>query len=112
MNVISELEDLLRVEQELLLSGDFAALETLVDRKSRLADRLAKHHPKLPAIAVRHLTELAKNNEALLSSAARGLKAAMTQVSQTSDQDSQTTYSKTGERLQLSRSSSTVTQKI
>jgi len=47
MNVIEELEDVLRMEQEHLLAGEFSDLATLVDRKAELADRLARDKPNL-----------------------------------------------------------------
>ena len=39
MNLISELEDVLREEQELLLAGNLDALEGLVTRKAKLAQK-------------------------------------------------------------------------
>ena len=112
MNVLSELESVLREEQELLLNGNFQGLEDLLKRKTKLADWLSKNQPDVSAEAVRELKARANRNEALLESARRGLKAAITQLKQASDVDHQTTYSSSGERRPLSRSPASVTQKI
>jgi hypothetical protein len=112
MNLISELESVLREEQGLLLNGEFERLEGLIDRKTKLSARLAQERPDLSAHAYRHLAERARQNEALLESARRGLQAAMRQLQQPLQQADQTTYSKSGHRNTLSRAPSSVTQKI
>lgn len=112
MNILSELEDVLREEQELLLSGDFSKLEALVNRKTRLADSLVKSRPRIDRDTYSQLAERATNNEALLDAARRGLRAALAQIRQSSQGDGQTTYSEKGERRPLSRSPSSVTQRV
>ena len=112
MNLIAELEDVLREEQELLLAGKLDALEGLVDRKAKLAQRLAEQRPDLEEGVYRVLAKKADHNEALLDAARRGLQAAIQQIRQTAGAKEQSTYSKTGERRPLSRSPSTFTQKI
>ncbi len=112
MNVLTELEHVLREEQELLLTGDFSGLEALVHRKTKLADWLAKSKPQLDREAYRHLSDQASNNEALLDAARRGLRAALAQLRMSSETEGQSTYSETGERRSLSRSPSSITQKM
>ncbi len=112
MNVFKELEDILRQEQELLLSGDFQMLEALLKRKAKLADWLSTHRPDVTVEETRELKEKAHRNEALLDAARRGLKAAMAQLKQVSKADCQTTYSSSGERRPLSRAPVSITQKI
>lgn len=112
MSLISELEDILREEQELLLSGDLTALEGLADRKANLARKLAEQRPNVEEKVYRDLARKADHNEALLDAARRGLQAAIQQIRQTSGAVAQSTYSKTGERRPLSRSPSSFTQKL
>lgn len=112
MNLVTELESVLREEQSLLLNGEFERLESLIDRKTKLSARLAQDRPDLSASAYKHLAERARQNEALLESARRGLKAALHQLRQPVQQADQTTYSKSGQRNSLSRAPSSVTQKI
>ena len=112
MNLLAELEAVLKAEQELLLSGDFAALPALVDRKTRLSEELAKQKPDVPPAACRDLIARARRNEVLLESSRRGLQAAMVQLRHSSGTAEQSTYSSSGKRQPLSRGSSTVTQKL
>ena len=112
MSIVSELEELLQQEQELLLSGRFAELELLCEHKSRLAHRLACSKPELPKEIYANLAERAVHNEALLDSARRGLQSAMTQLRQIAQAEDQSTYSKDGQRRPLSRKPATVTQKL
>ncbi len=112
MNLISELEGVLREEQELLLAGNLKALEGLVGRKANLARKLAEQRPNIAEDIYRDLARKADHNEALLDAARRGLQAAIQQIRQTSGTMEQSTYSKTGERRPLSRSPSSFTQKI
>ena len=112
MNLLSELEDVLREEQESLLNGDFKRLEGLIDRKTRLSEWLKQEKLEVPPQAIQHLSERARQNEALLESARRGLQAAILQIRQPVGPAKQTTYSRSGERSSLSRSPSSITQKF
>lgn len=112
MNIVSELEAILQQEQEHLLNGDFDGLQELVDRKTRLTERLALERPDLSPETFRHLSERAQQNEALLESARLGLQAAMQQLRDTEAPKEQTTYSSSGQRKKLSKAPSSVTQKI
>ncbi len=112
MSLISELEDVLREEQELLLSGSLAELEKLVERKSALAQKLADVRPDVSADHYRRLARKAEHNETLLDAARRGLQAAMQQIRQSADTKAQNTYCKSGERRPMSRAPSSFTQKI
>ncbi len=112
MNIVTELEDVLKREQESLLKGDFAALGKLVERKAALAKRLSSNRPDLPEDVYRSLVDQASKNEALLNSAQRGLQAAMSQLRHAAQSVEQTTYGQNGERQTLSRKPSSVTQKV
>lgn len=111
MKLLDEIEDVLRREQELLLSGNYTALEALIDRKTRLAERLKDSRETEPADAYETLARRASENEALLGAAQRGLKAALSQLRQLAADEKQTTYSKEGERIPLSHGRSSIIQK-
>lgn len=112
MSLVSDLEKLLAEEQKHLLSGNFTALERLIERKSKLAERLAASKPDLPRDVIEGLARRAAHNEALLGSARRGLQAAMAQLRQLPDGEAQKTYSKEGQRQSLARKSASVIQKL
>ncbi len=112
MNLVEELEDVLRVEQELLLKGNFNELERLVHRKSTLAQKLAEANSDLSGSRFKALAKKAKHNEALLDAARRGLQAAIQQIRQTAEATEQNTYTPNGERHPLARAPSSFTQKI
>jgi flagellar biosynthesis/type III secretory pathway chaperone len=112
MNVLTEMENLLRQEQELLLSGDFSRLEALVQRKTTLAEWLSKSKPHVDQDTYRQLAQQASHNEALLDAARRGMRAALSQLRMTSDPEGQSTYSEQGKRRPLSRAPSSITQKV
>ena len=112
MNITRELEKLLEDEKSYLLKGDFAALEKLMKRKTELADQLATVEAGISKESAKSLSRKAKHNEELLSSAQRGLQAALAQLKQHSDGEAQKTYSKEGHRKSLSRTAASVTQKI
>lgn len=111
MNVVNEIEDVLRQEQELLLSGNYAALEALVRRKSGLVKRLSESRPNIPREAYAQLARRASQNEALLGAAQRGLQSALTQLRQLAAAEEQATYSREGKRRVLSRYPSSITEK-
>lgn len=112
MSVFSELEAVLKEEQKILLSGDFDSLEKLVKRKSKLAERLTQRKPEVSKAEYKYIADLASRNEALLKSARLGIEAAMKLIKQTPDAEDQKTYSKSGERKSLGKSSSSLIQKI
>ena len=112
MKLIDELETVLQAERHALLQGDFDALETLLPRKQSLATRLAENKPDLSSHAYQELKAKAEQNDALIKSAQRGLKAAVTQFGEIRDGAEQKTYSQSGERRPLSKSGSSFTQKI
>ena len=112
MNILAELEDVLKEEQQLLLNGRISALQDLVERKARLSERLASGRPEVPAETYRRISARARQNKALLEAAQRGLQAAIAQLRQTVNAKDQTTYSRTGDRMSLARARSSVAQKI
>ena len=111
MSVIGALEEVLDEEQRILMSGDFAKLERLAAIKTELAEQLAATSLDVPAEAYSALVERAAHNEQLLSSARRGIQAAIAQLKQFADGEHQSTYSKEGQRRPLARRVS-VTQKF
>ena len=112
MSIVSELEKILEDEQRHLLTGNFDGLQSLVEKKTRLATRLAKKKPELSGEIYQELSRKAAQNEALLDAARRGLQSAMSQLKQLSDGESQKTYSKEGFRTSLSRKPNSLIQKI
>jgi len=110
MNIVTELNAVLAEEQEILLSGDFARLEALAEKKSQLVEALAATTPEIPEETCQDIRDRAAHNEALLGSARRGIQAAMSQLREYSSGEHQSTYSREGERQPLSRPVS-VTQK-
>ena len=112
MNMIDELDEVLGIEEEALLQGDFMALEALVSRKEGLAAWLSTHEPDLHPQVYRDLKERASWNEELLKSAQRGVQAALLQIRHSADNMEQATYSSSGERRPLSRTPSTIMQKL
>ncbi|MEO0915583.1 MAG: hypothetical protein AAFY31_01145 [Pseudomonadota bacterium] len=112
MKLVAELEAVLDAEQEVLLRGELGHLQSIYDRKLRLTERLASEKPDLPAEQYQTLKQRAEQNEALLQAAQRGLKAAISQISQASKATEQTTYSRSGERQSMSKSQSTLVQKL
>lgn len=111
MTIVDEIEAVLNEEQELLLSGNLAALEALVERKSRLASRLANVEGDLPREAYSGLKDRAVRNEALIGAAQRGLQAALAQLRRLSEAGDQNTYSRDGQRRPMSRQPSSVREK-
>lgn len=111
MSVVAELESVLAEEQEILLTGRYARLEALSDKKSKLAELLSQEKLDLPAEAYETLVAKAAHNEALLASARRGIQAAISQLKEFSNGEHQSTYSKEGQRQPLARRVS-VTQKL
>ncbi len=112
MNIIAELEAVLKEEEETLLNGNLGALESLLERKTRLVAWLAARKPELPPETLRRLMDKASHNDALLSSARLGLQAAMKQLRETARTSEQSIYSRTGERQPMSPAPSSVTQRI
>ncbi len=112
MNIVAELEAVLKEEQHLLLNGKLGALQELVDRKSRLSEWLARERPEVPAETYQRLSRRVEQNKALLEAAQRGLQAAMAQLKQTANAVDQTTYSRSGDRMPLSRRRSSIAQKV
>jgi flagellar biosynthesis/type III secretory pathway chaperone len=112
MNILAELEDVLEEERRLLISGRISAIQELVERKAKLSKCLARERPAAPVEVYRRLSWRAERNKALLEAAQRGLQAAMAQVKQAASATDQTTYSRTGDRLPLARTRSSIAQKI
>lgn len=110
MNIVEEISSVLKEEEELLLSGNFVALEALVERKTRLTEILAAR-PVQESEALARLAAQAGRNDALLGASRRGLKAALNQLRQLSMAQEQTTYSRDGIRRPMSRKPSSITEK-
>ncbi|MDA8585801.1 hypothetical protein N9L47_05950 [Rhodobacteraceae bacterium] len=108
---MAELQDVLAEEQNILLTGNYAKLEALADRKTKLAEMLAAEELQLPIDSYEKLVQKAQHNEALLASARRGIQAAISQLKEFSNGEHQSTYSKDGDRRPLAPSVS-VTQRL
>ena len=111
MSVIGALEEVLAEEQRILLTGDYAKLEGLATVKTKLAEQLSSTPVDTGADAYAALVKQAAHNERLLSSARRGIQAAIAQLKQFTDGEHQSTYSREGQRQPLARKVS-VTQKF
>ena len=103
MNIVSELEGVLDEEQELLLTGNYARLEELATRKEALAEALSASTSDLSEEEVQGIATKSAHNEALLNSARRGIQAAISQLRDYTTGEHQSTYSKEGARVPLSR---------
>ena len=112
MSIVNEMEDLLQSERKLLLEGKLEALGDLVERKTKLVERLSTQKPTVPAGDMRRLLRRASLNDTLLEAARRGLQTAIQQLRTPGDVGEQNTYSRNGERQPLSRRPSSVIQKI
>lgn len=112
MSVVGEIEKLLSEERKMLLAGDFDALKDLIDRKANLEQRLAGGKPDMSADALKRIGDQARHNEALLAAAQRGLSFTMSQLRNLSAGEAQKTYSRDGQRVSLSRKSTSIVQKI
>lgn len=69
--IVGELEDLLEKERVLILRGDLSGVFRLAREKERLLTKVMSDES---APALEHLRGLAERNNALLASAARGIK--------------------------------------
>lgn len=97
MSVLGELEDILEKERHLILSARFEDLERLATRKSLLAGRIGRKN-KADISRVEKLRAAAARNDALLQSAAQGLKSAVRQIADARSLGDQTTYAADGSR--------------
>ncbi|MEM8801822.1 MAG: hypothetical protein AAFY06_04410 [Pseudomonadota bacterium] len=112
MSIVAELEKLLSEERSMLLAGDYGGLEKLIDRKAQLEKRLTSGNQDLPSDVLKQVRDQAKHNEALLAAAQRGLQSTMTQLRNLSTGEAQKTYSRDGQRVSMSRKSTSIAQKI
>ena len=79
--LIDELCELLDAEREALLAGDVAAVERLAPNKTALIETL-NDGDRLHRDALEPLTDKIKRNQALLSSALEGIRAAATRMAE------------------------------
>lgn len=79
-SLIASLDTLLRAEAQTIRQGDFAAFATLAERKSSLVDHLVGLSRRDAAPALARLKARAEANQALLSAALEGVKAARARV--------------------------------
>jgi len=72
-NTISELDDLLEVERDALLSGNLDQIGRLLERKETLIDELSALE-RFETDTLQNLTVKLKRNQALLDSALEGIR--------------------------------------
>lgn len=104
------LEKLLIKERNAILGSDFQTLSKLGDKKEALLNRVAKecHEPD----SLRQLQQKLTANNALLDSAARGIKSAVNYIGQMNEGPKPLqTYGPLGERNDIFRPSLTVERK-
>ncbi len=111
MTVLGELEDILEKERHLILSARFDDLERLATRKSSLAVRIGQAG-KADIGHVERLRTAAARNDALLQSAAQGLKSALQQLSDARSLSDQTTYAADGTRNPISPRAGKLLQRL
>ncbi len=111
MNVLGELEDILDRERQLILGARFNDLERLATRKSLLAGRIGQA-VKSDLSHIERLRASAARNDALLQSAAQGLKAALQQISDARSLRDQTTYAADGSRNPIAPRTSKLLQRL
>ncbi len=97
MTVFGELEDILEKERHLILSARFEDLERLAARKTLLAGRIERAN-NADIGRVEKLRAAATRNDALLQSAAQGLKSAVRQIADARSSGDQATYAADGSR--------------
>lgn len=101
MSSTHELLSLLELERRLIAQGAFEALEPLSDRKERLARSLLRE--EVEGAVLRNLSKISAENGVLLEAAARGIRAALSQVEDARSMAEQSTYDKAGLRQKLSK---------
>ncbi|MGI9390642.1 MAG: hypothetical protein ACR2O1_11350 [Boseongicola sp.] len=111
MNALKELEDILEQERHLILSAQFDDLERLAARKSLLAGRIGRT-TNADTARVEMLRAATARNDALLQSAAQGLKSAIQQIADARSQNDQTTYAADGSRSAISQRAGKLLQRL
>ena len=112
MNLAQELETVLQKQKQCLLSGDFAGLSILVERKARLSDQLAVQDASAEFADIANLAKQARQNDALLQSALRGTKAALVLIREASNGADKSTYTENGNRRPMGAATINVEQKM
>ena len=79
-SLIGTLDALLRAEAQAIRQGDFAAFAAMAERKSDLVGRLMELSRRDAAPSLARLKARAEANQALLSAALQGVKAARARV--------------------------------
>ncbi len=97
MDVLGELEDILEKERHLILAARFDDLERLSARKTSLSARIGQAG-RADREHVARLRASAARNDALLQSAAQGLKSALQQISDLRSLGDPTIYAADGTR--------------
>jgi len=108
----TDLEALLEEERRLIRSGALARLEDLAARKQALVEAIAADPAALPPDSLRRLAERLARNNALLGSAARGLRAAAMQVREARQAGSGSTYGKDGHRRPMQAAGARIERRL
>ncbi len=96
---VNDLQTVLREEREILLRGDFAALEPIAEAKETLFTRLGSIAHRIAAPELKALKDEAEHNRQLLAAAARGLKIVTRRLAEIrSAHGPLNTYSEAGKR--------------
>lgn len=100
--LLKKLDLVLDEEKRCLLEGKYTQLEEIVELKSKLSDSIVSQKSLPSKTAATYIAKKLERNEALLQSAQRGLKSAMTHLHEATDTHFQS-YSKEGQRFSLSK---------
>ncbi len=96
----ARLSDLLEVERQALLGGDYAALADIADRKAPLMEAFAANGPSREALG--RIARKVRRNQALLEAAIDGLRAASDRIRAIEEvQGALSTYDREGQKADL-----------
>lgn len=112
MTMFEQLENLLDLERDYLLSGDYERLQNLIEQKSSLTEKLGLKEIEIPVGEKVRILNKAKNNEALLEAAQKGLKSAIAQIKMISEMECQSTYTSDGGLSSITPPKNKVKQRI
>lgn len=100
MNIVTQLENLLDQERDILLSGEFDKLEKLTEQKEIMKKRLEAGNTNTAQEQLERIFEKSSKNQMLISSAQRGIQAAISQIREVAEGSFQS-YSREGNRTPL-----------
>ena len=110
MTAGEQLIRLLDLEHKLITQGAFEALEPLLERKERLSQDLLREDIGEAVLA--KIRQKSEGNGLLLEAAARGIRAALSQVEDAISMAEQSTYDHHGQKQKLSKRRTSLERKV